>query len=157
MAFQDFHFKLSVISALHDLGYYVAEVEEIKAANKDWDQNYQPIPAVLDYYRNLVIDPEYLAEIDAIQPDGGDLCYFYIFNVWDGEDNQFDITSIEGIEQLANLELFDPFSMIAEEGLDYTPLLACHKLQKVAAAYIKQDVHSENILRQLQNRGVEIA
>jgi hypothetical protein len=91
MQFKDLNFKISVMGALHDLEYYVSEVEEIKAKNGDWDHDYDPIPEVVEYYRNLEINPEQLKEIDALMPDGGDLCYQYLFNVWDGEDNQFDI------------------------------------------------------------------
>lgn len=120
MKFKDLNFKISVIGALHELGHYCEEVENIKGDNTDWDQDYKPIPKVLEFYKNLEIDQKYLEEIETLQPDGGDLCYQYLFNVWDGEDNQFDISSIEGIENLTNLKSFEPISMISENGLDYS-------------------------------------
>ena len=127
--FTDFNLKLSVISALHDLGYYTDEAKKISDAQEDWENPYSPIPAVLEYYQNLELSADYLAEIETLNPDGGDLVYQFLTTSWDGEDEQFDISSLEGIEQLVNLKSFAPSSMIISDGLDYAPLLACPKLE----------------------------
>lgn len=154
MQFKDLNFKISVTGALHDLGYYNEEAKKIKDENSDWDQDNIPIPAVVEYYKNLNIDPKHLAEIESFQPDGGDLCYQYLFKVWDGEDNQFDISSIEGIENLTNLKSFEPISMVNENGLDYSPLLLCENLETVSSEFINDD--ETEILKKLQDKGIEI-
>ncbi|MEL1242853.1 hypothetical protein AAEO56_01155 [Flavobacterium sp. DGU11] len=151
--FRDVNFKISIIGALHELGYYVEEAERIQNENADWDQSHKPIPAVLEFYTNLEIDQNYLDEIEGLYPDGGDLCYQYLFNEWDGEDNQFDIKSLEGIELLTNLKIFEPISMITDDGLDYAPLLLCKNLEKAAPEFIDDD--EDGILQQLKDRGVE--
>lgn len=156
MNFKDFNFKLSIISALHELGYYEAEVKAIKAANNDWEEDHTPIPAVLEYYQNLEIDPAYLAEIESYLPDGGDLAYAYLTNAWDGEDDQFDIHSIEGIEHLVNLVTFDAISMIADEGVDFTPLLACEKLEYANAALMRKDENTAELIRKFLAKEVNM-
>ena len=156
MSFKDLNFKISIIGALHELGYYNDEADAIKDENLDWDEDYKPIPAMVEFYRNLKIKPEYLEEIEDFQPDGGDLCYQYLFNVWDGEDNQFDIKSIEGIGALKNLKSFDPISMIHEDGLDYGPILECKNLEFVNMEYRNDDNKTNDSVKlQLEKRGVE--
>jgi phage pi2 protein 07 len=154
--FKDLNFKISVIGTLHDLGYYNEAAEEIRNQNSDWDEDHRPIPAVLDFYKNLDINPEYLSKIENFHPDGGDLCYEYLFNVWDGEDEQFDISSIEGIENLVKLKKFDPISMISNKGIDFFPLLKCEKLKIVSTEFMKKDFENIEVLKQLEARGVKI-
>jgi len=156
ITFKDLNFKICVIGALHNLGYYNEEAEKIQNENSDWDEDYKPIPAVLEFYKKLDINPEYLLKIESLYPDGGDLCYDYLFNVWDGEDNQFDISSIEGIENLKNLKIYAPISMISIKGIDYSPLLHCEKLETVSTDFIKKNQKKEKVLKQLENRGVKI-
>jgi hypothetical protein len=154
--FKDLNFKISVIGALHDLGYYNEEAIKIQQANAHWDEDYKPIPAVLDFYKNLDINPQFLLEIESLYPDGGDLCYDYLFNVWDGEDNQCDISSIEGIENLPNLKIFDPISMISEKGIDFAPLLKCNKLETVSTEFMLNNLENKKVVKLLENRGVKI-
>lgn len=154
--FKDLNFKISVLGALHDLGYYNEEALKIQQANFDWDEDYKPIPAVLDFYKNLDINPDFLHEIEFLYPDGGDLCYEYLFNVWDGEDNQCDISSIEGIENLHNLKIFDPISMISDKGIDFSPLLKCENLETVSSEFILKDEKNRKVLKLLENKGVKI-
>jgi Zn-dependent M32 family carboxypeptidase len=156
MKFKDFNFKLSVISALHELGYYTAEVEAIKRANRDWPEDHTPIPAVLAYYQNLEIDPAYLAEIESYLPDGGDMAYFYLTQAWDGEDDQFDIHSIEGIEHLVNLVSFDAISMLPVEGVDFTPLLACEKLAYANTEFMRKDENADELIQKFLAKGVDV-
>jgi hypothetical protein len=157
MTFPDINFKISVIGALHALGFYKAEAEALKEANYDADDfSYEPIKAVYEYYRSLEIDPEKLAKIESFEPDGGDWCYVYLMNNWDGEDDQFLISSIEGIDQLKNLRSFEPISMITEDGLDYSPLLKCENLEAISSEFMRADEANENVIAQLEEKGVEI-
>jgi hypothetical protein len=156
IAFKDLNFKISVIGALHDLGYYNEEATDIQKSNADWGHDNEPIPEVLDFYKNLEIDSDFLNEIEFLYPNGGDLCYEYLFNVWDGEDNQFDISSIEGIENLQNLKIFDPISMISDKGIDFSPLLKCEKLETLSSEFMLQNLENKKILNLLKNKGVEI-
>lgn len=152
--FKDLNFKIAVIGALQALGYYCEEAEKIQNDNADWDKDHEPIPAVLEFYTNLEIKQEYLNEIEALQPDGGSICYQYLLNEWDGEDTQFDISSIEGIENLNNLKHFEPISMIVDSGVDYSPLLLCEKLEYVCSDYINEN--GDEIIEELKNKGIKI-
>lgn len=131
MIFKDLNFKISVVERLHRKGCYCQEVQEIKKNNRNWNQHYVPIPAVLEFYKNLEIEQKYLDGIEGFSPDGGDSCYEYLFNVWDGEDDQRDISSIVGIENFTNLKTFSPISMIHQNKLDFTLLLLCRNLEEV--------------------------
>lgn len=157
MQFKDINFKISVIGALHELGFYKEEAEALKDKyyNED-DYSYEPVPQVYEYYQNLQIDQDKLDQIESLQPDGGDLCYVYLMNNWDGEDDQFLIKSIEGVELLTNLTSFEPISMIHEDGIDYSPLLKCKKLESISADFAKEGSKNEKVLEKLEERGVEI-
>jgi hypothetical protein len=165
--FKDLNFKLSVISALMEEGHFVDEVSQIKEEFKDGAEDYLAIEQVMTYYASLVLSDELLATITTLQPDGGDLAYFYATTMWDGEDDQFDIHSIEGIERLVNLETFAPIAMIscpsaynpqntAEDGIDFTPLLGCPKLKKVDTAMARKGSPSDDVARILTARGVSL-
>ncbi len=157
MDFKDINFKISVMGALHQEGFYVDEAGALSDQHGDEeDFSYQPIKEVYEYYKNLQIDPEKLAQIEGLYPDGGDECYMYAMNNWDGEDDTFDISSIEGIESLVNLRVFDPISMITSDGIDYAPLLGCKKLESVNAECMKDTAENYEVIRQLQARGVEV-
>lgn len=157
MQFKDINFKISVIGALHELGFYQEEAEALKDKYYNGeDFSYKPIPQVYEYYKNLAIDQDKLDQIESLQPDGGDLCYVYLMNNWDGEDDQFIIKSIEGIELLTNLKSFDPISMVEEGSLDYAPLLGCKHLEEISSVYAKDGRKNEKVIEQLDERGVDI-
>ncbi|EYF04186.1 DUF6892 domain-containing protein [Chondromyces apiculatus] len=154
--FKDLHFKLSVISALMEEGHYVEEAEALSAKHAKSAKPYKAIKQVMAYFEKLEIPAELLATITSLSPDGGDLAYQHATSVWDGEDDLFDITSIEGIEHLVNLEAFTPIAMIGEDGIDYTPLLGCKKLKRVDMSFGKEGPKNEAVMVELERRGVEI-
>ena len=155
--FKDINFKISIIGALHDLGHYDTEAKAIHERYYNAsDFSYKPIPEVLAFYQDLVIPQEILDKIEHLIPDGGDLCYVYLMHNWDGEDEQFDINSIEGIELLSNLQSFDPIRMINLEGIDYSPLLACKKLESVNPEFAAENPENDKVLAELESRGVEV-
>jgi len=70
------------------------------------DYNYKPVPEVIAYYQNYTIPVELLAQIKKITWIEFDICCD-INDQWDGEDNSFEIASLEGIEHCKNLEELD--------------------------------------------------
>ncbi|MCE3225877.1 MAG: uncharacterized protein K0S32_428 [Bacteroidetes bacterium] len=154
--FKDFNFKLAVIGALHDLGYYTNEVEEVRAANADWSELKSFVPAVLEYYKNLEIDAAYLREIEVLAPDENNAVYNSLFNELEGISDQFNISSLEGVEHLVNLKTFNPETLIVKEGLDYTPLLACKNLQFANADFLREDKNSDEAYKKLKAYGVKL-
>lgn len=155
VGFSDVRFKLSVVSALMDDGHYVKELDKVAAAAVD-AEDYQPIAEVLDHVAALVIPPARLAKIKSLQPDGGDLIYQVATTLWDGEDDIFDISSIEGIESLVNLEVFAPIAMIDSKGLDYTPLLGCKNLVRVDFEFAASGAKQQKVRKALAARGVDV-
>ena len=75
---------------------------------------------------------------------------------WDGEDEMFDITSIEGIDSLVNLTSFAPIAMITPKGIDYTPLLACKKLTRVDFSFAAKGAANRAVRKALAARGVDV-
>ena len=45
-----------------------------------------------------------LIDIKEMKPDGGDEIYGQLIPFWDGEDDQFDVESVEDIKHLPNLK-----------------------------------------------------
>jgi len=154
--FKDFNLKLAVLSELMEGGHYVVEAERLRSDHGEGAEDYRPIPEVITFYRSITIPDELLATVTKLSPDGGDLAYLNAMNVWDGEDNQFDISSLEGIEKLVNLTEFTPIAMIAEDGIDYTPLLGCPKLKLADMSFASSDAKNEAVEEKLSSRGVEI-
>jgi hypothetical protein len=154
--FQDFNFKLTVLSALMEEGHYAEKAEKLHDAHADSAEDYHPIEQVIAFYRSLKISAKRLATVTNLSPDGGDLAYMHAMGVWDGEDDQFNITSLEGIEHLENLETWTPIAMIGEDGVDYTPLLRCKKLKRVDMSFAKEGASTEAVREELARRGVEI-
>lgn len=120
----------------------------------DTAEDFKPIPQVMDFDRSIEIPPKLLATVTSLSPDGGDLAYLYAMSEWDGEDDQFEIKSIEGIEHLVNLEEFTPLAMIT--AVDYTPILGCKKLKLVDMSYAKTGKRGAAVKAELLERGVDI-
>lgn len=154
--FADFNFKLAIINVLHEKGYYVKEVQRIKQ-NAGFNDPNVPIQDVATYYRQLEIPQKYLNEITHLSLDGGDCVYQYITTEWDGEDDQFDIGSIEGAERLVNLKKFDPIAMVQQNSLDFSPFLKCANLEYVAMNNYASATPANDLVREkLKEKGVVI-
>jgi hypothetical protein len=155
MIFKDLNFKFCVISELHHLGFFKEEAGKIKDENYNpEDYSDEPIVEVYEYYKNLEIGQELLDKIECLRPDGGDYAYDYMMNNWDGEDNQFDIHSIDGIDKLQNLKEFYPISMV--DKIDYSPLLGLKKLEKVNIDWMADTPENKKVVKELEKRGVTI-
>ena len=108
----DFNFKLMVVNQL----MYVDEVLLPKFEVREFAENYSgrainieeegynEIPEVRTYFEQLKIPMELLIDIKELKPDGGDHIYGELIPFWDGEDEHFDVQSIEDVKYLPNLK-----------------------------------------------------
>lgn len=105
--FEDFGFKLVVISSILDKGTsFSNELEEMKQKYvEDYDgDGYECIPEMVHYFENLNLTEEDLALVEELVFDGGEDVYFLIMPYWDGESEEFDVRSVAGFEKLPNLK-----------------------------------------------------
>ncbi|WP_309609362.1 WGR domain-containing protein, partial [Flavobacterium sp.] len=132
IVFEDFNFKLQVIDHFIGKNIFDTELDVLKEKYWDMDKNfsYEPIPEIKKFFENLEIAPEILASITSFCPDGGDEVYGILIANWDGEDQIFDIQSLNDIKYLSNLIEFAPSAMIISN-IDLSPLLQCEKLASI--------------------------
>jgi len=108
----DFNLKLMVINQL----MYVDEVLLPKFEVWEWAQTYteravdiekegyDEIAEVRAIFKRMEIPMELLIDITELKPDGGDRIYSQLVPFWDGEDNRFEVASVEDIDYLPNLK-----------------------------------------------------
>jgi hypothetical protein len=117
--FKDYNFKLVVIDALLDKEpAFIDELEEMKEKYCKPFELYKdesPIEEMAKYFAQLKLEEADLNKITELCFDGGNEIYFYICPDWDGEDDCFDIHSIEGYKNLKNLKTVTYISMIEED------------------------------------------
>jgi len=75
-----------------------------------WEMN----PEVKAYFEQLEIPSELLSTIEEIYQDGGDEIYLEVVEMWDGEDDKFNITSTDDLALLPNLKKITLFYDDAE-------------------------------------------
>ena len=92
-----------------------------------------PIPELVDYFTQLDITAQ-LDQVHQLSLDGGRDIYQFATYFWDGEDEVFDITSLEGIETLVNLELLQ-FDHMVSGSISLKPLASLKKLRQVSLNY----------------------
>lgn len=114
--FKDFNFKLVVIEQL----MYIDEkltprfglaglLGEKGLGNDPWeyaqehDLAYKVVPEARAYFESLEIGDELLAGVEELCMDGGNQVYQECAPVWDGEDDLFDIASLDDLALLPNL------------------------------------------------------
>lgn len=131
--FKDFNFKLAVIEELmysqellkpkFDV-YEFAELYDKRKIDTD-SEGYEPIPEVVQYFKNLEIDQSLAEHLTEIYQDGGNEIYMNIAPYWDGEDDAFDIHSYEDLKHFPNLKKMtllctDPkvFEELKTKGID---------------------------------------
>lgn len=113
LEFSNFNFKLAVIQSLmydkcilkpkFDI-YEFAEEYTKRKINID-DEGYEPIKEALNWFKKLEIPQSMAKEIDTLIMDGGNEIYGQITPFWDGEDNLFDIDTLDEdeVKQFSNL------------------------------------------------------
>ncbi|UCM90025.1 DUF6892 domain-containing protein [Streptomyces marincola] len=119
--FTDFNLKLLVVERLmyHDgtlapafhLGAHLVEQGLVE---DDGDPAYtyteenglahQVVPAARDYFTALEISPELLATVEELLFEGGLRVYFHCSPIWDGEDDLYDVRSLDDLPLLPNLK-----------------------------------------------------
>ncbi|MFJ1899108.1 MULTISPECIES: DUF6892 domain-containing protein [unclassified Streptomyces] len=118
--FTDFNFKLLVIEKLmydtetlgpeFNLGAHLVELGLMR-----WDGDpaytysrenglaFKVVPLARDYFEALEISPELLATVEELLLDGGHRVYQQCSPKWDGEDDIFDVRSLDDLRLLPNL------------------------------------------------------
>ena len=117
--FKDFNFKLVVINSLLDketsFGEELERLEnEYNEENEEFEID-EMNTSILEFLQELTLTQEDLNEVTELVFDGGEDIYFMIYPDWDGEDDIFDVTSVEGIEKLNNLSEVIYVSMASED------------------------------------------
>ncbi|WP_395571864.1 DUF6892 domain-containing protein [Streptomyces sp. BK79] len=114
--FKDFNFKLVVIEQLMYIDekltpqFRLADLLRERGLGDDpWEYAYQHgleykvVPEARDHFESLEISNELLAEVEELCMDGGNRIYQECAPVWDGEDDLFDIASLDDLAKLPNL------------------------------------------------------
>lgn len=120
--FEDFNFKLIVIdSLLNKEPSFKDELDALKQKftyRYEWYNDEPPIQEILDYCAQLVFQQSDLNQVTELCFDGGNHIYHIIKPDWEGEDGDFNVTSIKGFEQLSALKSVVYISMCSPEVLD---------------------------------------
>ena len=121
--FADPNLKLVVLSSLIDAGTIHLGPRQKLAAHilgpgYDEDQDgYFLLKPVYNYLVRYPLTSNHLAAVTSIEFDGGSTIYNYPFPFWNGEDGEFDVGSLEGIERLINLQRIDIISLLNDSDL----------------------------------------
>lgn len=108
--FTDVNAKLAVLEVLmyekgllgptFDVHRFCAEHEPpIDPEGSEWGA----IPEVLAHFAALPIPTDLLGDVDEIYMDGGNRIYLQVAPGWDGEDDLFDLRSVDDLALLPNL------------------------------------------------------
>lgn len=113
--FADFNFKLVVINSILDKQpSFEASLEKMKkryVEPYEWYKNDEIIPEMAEFFAELTLTEEDLAQCTHLVFDGGSDIYFLLKPDWDGELEIFDVRSLAGVERLRNLRSVDWTSM----------------------------------------------
>ncbi|WP_375143262.1 hypothetical protein [Pelagibacterium sp. H642] len=99
---------------------------------------------MLDYLAHYPLDLEKLAALESLNLDGGGMIYHHIWHFWHGEDDTFNIVSLDGIEHCTNLRELGVASM--QSPVDIGLLTS---LRQLADLYIGTNVSNIAALRDL--------
>jgi len=156
---KDINLKFAIIATLNKEGYYIEEAEKLKKT-KSYSREYREAPfhsvikEVYEYYLNLEIEENILNLITTFNPRGTENCYNLILKEWDGEDDTFDIKSLEGIELLTSMSTFGPY--ILRESVDISALLKCSALKYIKQDSIPVNDHTKEVVELLVTKGVKL-
>jgi hypothetical protein len=115
--FRDFNFKLLVVEKLmywdetltpaFDLREHMRArgVGDLDAHVRDNELEYTVLDEPRAYFQELTIPADLLASVDELTFDGGHQVYMECAPVWDGEDDLFDVRSLDDLDLLPNLRL----------------------------------------------------
>jgi len=123
--FADPNLKLIVLSALNDsgaihLGPRKELAQHILGPGYDEDQDgYDLLRPVYDWLVRFPLTANHLAAVTSIDFDGGNEIYPYAFPFWSGEDGEFDVNSLEGINRLFNLKSIEITALLNDYDLQH--------------------------------------
>lgn len=111
-AFTDFNFKLIVVEQLMYTDKTLTpafRIADVLGVPDTWDHTYrrglayQVVPEARGYFEALEISDELLATVENLAMDGGLRVYQECAPIWDGEDELFDVSSLDDLALLPNL------------------------------------------------------
>ena len=70
-------------------------------------EGHAAIPEAKQYFQDLALTKTQLGKVTRLAIDGGAQVYLQIIPLWDGQDDTFDITSVDDAALLPKLKLFD--------------------------------------------------
>ncbi|MGW0781931.1 DUF6892 domain-containing protein [Streptomyces sp. NPDC002913] len=117
-AFRDFNFKLLVVEQLMygdetlTPAFSMAEhmrargVEDLLGHVEEKGLEFTVLDEARAYFEQLEIPAELLATVEELTFDGGNQVFMECAPVWDGEDDLFDVRSLDDLELLPNLKRF---------------------------------------------------
>lgn len=110
--FKDFGFKIAIIQELmyykellqpkFDLREFAAWYDKRKIDIEE--EGYDPIPEVTQYFKNLPVPKRLASEITEIYQDGGNDIYLQLISFAGGDEDYWDIESIEDLVHFPNLK-----------------------------------------------------
>jgi len=162
--FKSIEFKFAVIQSLIDAGFLKKEISVIEKRIQKGefdeyfrtcgkDRFYGPHPEIYDYFKNLDLSDELLRKVSSINFEGGNEIYRMIAPNWDGEDDTFQVRTIEDVSFTPNLyELVDSVLLDVK---DATPLLQLRNLKTVDVNY-GDGIDDEKTISILEKKGVQI-
>jgi len=145
------------------------------------EYNYTPIPEVEAYLTGLELSSNQIVKLEKLVIDSDDDIYHCIWPQWDGEDDYFAFSSLDGLEQCDHLKMLDICGILSvEQPLDLTaltslrafeslrldggrltdlhPLSEIHTLHRVklTGTTIEPSVENQQIITMLTERGVKV-
>ncbi|MFD7497616.1 DUF6892 domain-containing protein [Streptomyces sp. NPDC059832] len=114
-AFRDFNFKLLVIEQLMyqdktltpafciDECLRAKGIDDAQLYAFDNELDYTVLDEPRTYFEALESSEELLATVETFLVDGGHQVYYECSPVWDGEDDLFDVGSLDDLDLLPNL------------------------------------------------------
>lgn len=126
--FKDPNLKLAVLTELLDLaeidlGDVAQFLSAVTGRAVDVEkEGYEKSHAAYDYLVRYPLAQEMLDKVTDLVFDGGNSIYPFIWRFWDGETNDFDVYSLEGIEALHNLKRVQFIALADPRKIDLSPL-----------------------------------
>jgi hypothetical protein len=93
-------------------------------------EGYDLIHEAYDYLVRYPLTDEHLNSVTQLVFDGGSTIYPYAYYFWGGETDEFDVTSLAGLDRCPNLISLDIISMVTGP-VDVKHLLRLPKLETV--------------------------
>ncbi len=178
--------KLALIGQLITNQILKFDIHELymKIYGHDWDPiskyNHLPQKEIEDFFYLYPVDDTILQDLQELNIEVGNIIYHLIWNQWNGENNYFHITSLDGIEKCKNLKkiyieyLWNANDLSPLRELDHLeslviyswgnnlnslkPLLEIDSLRQISleGLVLKNRNEAQQVIDKLKENGVEI-